>query len=142
MANLTAEQKELSDSMSRRESLRFLHAQLDALEARIKEWSTYTAEAYPAGRIPPGETDVMEVYEEEKALVQELIRDCQVKLLPEAVHERLDEARRTVSSLIAKERRDAAEARNLRKAQRDAAILAEILERWSSWLKAERSPGA
>jgi len=142
MKNLNPEKKEPFEAMAGRDALRFLHTELASLENKIREQTVYVAEAYPGGRLPPGETDLMEVFEEERALIMELVGDCQKKPLTKAFYQRMDEERRRVLELSAEELRDTARARDLRQARRAEAMLADILNRWLDWHKASSLPAA
>jgi len=142
MVKFNPERKEPFEAMAGRDALRFLHTELASLQNTIRERSVYLAETYPSGRLPPGETDLSEVFEEEKALIMELVGDCQNKPLTEVFYQRMGEERRRVLELSSKETRGAAEAEALRQARRAEAMLSGVLGRWLDWQKASILPAA
>lgn len=114
----------------------FLQAQLRAVESRVRRRRAYQAEEHPEGVTPPhGSAEMMEVYEQERALIEELLRECQGKLLPEVLRERLARAHRRVLELGHPEVISAAAKTERQRARTEREILSELLRRWLAWVK-------
>lgn len=79
--------------------LKFLEDQLAVVESKIEAHAREVDQHYPAGQeIPLSEQDLMEVYQQEKALIQELAQECVHEPFIEASRKRLASARQRLKA--------------------------------------------
>jgi len=134
--NISPEEKELFRPVARAEALDFLQTQMDAVDAKINARRAHLARAYPAGTpLPRGEGELLNVYEQEQALIQELMDATQEGLLIEVLQRRREATQRRVSELA----QSGAGWSKRWQAQTEWEALSELQRRWLAWLKQERS---
>lgn len=122
--------------MLRAVGLDFLQEQRIAVETKIRERREHLQRFYPQGRIlPEGEEELTQVYEQEKALIEQLLQECQTRPFVEVARERRAKADRRVQQFSS--RKSNAEARASGwQAHIEQETLTELLRQWLAWLKA------
>ncbi|MEJ2557562.1 MAG: hypothetical protein P8186_15310 [Anaerolineae bacterium] len=97
--NLTPEERKMLEPVARVEAMEFLEAQLKAVEAKIEKRKIYLLETYPEAKPPRGEAELLEIYQQEKLMIQELMQETQQKFFVDVLRQRTERAQRRVLEL-------------------------------------------
>ncbi len=130
--NLTPEERKMLEPVARVEAMEFLEAQLKAVEAKIEKRNIYLLETYPEAKAPRGEAELLEIYQQEKLMIQELMQETQQKFFVDVLRQRTERAQRRVLAL----NKNGATWPKQREARTEWEILSELQRQWLAWLKA------
>jgi hypothetical protein len=130
--NLTPEERKMLEPVARVEAMEFLEAQLKAVEAKIEKRSIYLLETYPEAKAPRGEAELLEIYQQEKLMIQELMQEAQQKFFVDVLRQRTERAQRRVLEL----NKNGATWPKQWEARTEWEILSELRRRWLARLKA------
>jgi hypothetical protein len=115
--------------------LDFLQQRRIAVETKIRERRERLQRFYPRGQtLPETEEELTQVYQTEKALIEELLQASTDRPFVEVARERRAKANRRVQQFNS--RKSNAEARaKVWQAHTEQEILTELLRQWLTWLK-------
>jgi len=135
--NPSPEEKDDLKPLAQAEAWTFLQTQLEAVQAKIDKRSAYLEQAYPEGETPPrGQAELMEVYQLEKILIEELMRESQDRLFVDVLRLRKEKAQRRLFEMGTWGRDNPEFRRQRWQAKTEAEALSELQRRWLQWLKA------
>ena len=138
---MNLEEGQSLQATSRGVAMEFLQTQLDAIEDRLSDRTAYLSQTYREGEtLSRGEQEMTATLLQQKALICQLMRECQVQqceqiLYPEVLRQRLAKAEQRLSELD----RHAMSTEGYRSQHWqlwvEKEILAQLLGRWLVWLK-------
>jgi hypothetical protein len=141
IGNLCPEEQAQMEPLVTAEALDFLAAQADAVEARIERRNRQLAEDSPDGSpAPEDEDELLQIYRQEKALLQELTQECQAQPFGRVLRRRLILARQRAFDL-AEQGKSNSDAQNRQwQAQMAWDMLNHLIGEWQRWIQQDDEP--
>lgn len=135
---MTPEDKQLFKPLASAEAQEFLQARLRVVEANIKrQHLNLERSGTERTELVRGAEALLEAYEQEKAIIEELKAASQEALFPNVIHSSLEAARRQRTQWHGMHTVNHGENPKIKRAKREIQILNELLRQWLNRLKTE-----
>lgn len=133
--NLNDEEKEMLKPIAQLAARDFLQVQLEAVEKKIDKRRAFQERFYEGETLSKEETMLLAVYDQEKALIQELMQASEEKLFLDVMRQRTAQTQRREFASSGKSKSSAANRTERWRLKNEGVILAELQRRWLHWLK-------
>jgi hypothetical protein len=133
--NLTPEEKEAFAPVARLEAREFLQAELAAIEAKINKRLAHQEQYHSDGALPEEEAAFLTIYEQKKALIEELIAENEEQLFIDVLRRRLHDAQKREMAMAGRAKTNPAARLERKRVKDERDMLNELQRSWLNWLK-------
>ena len=133
--NLNAEEKEILKPIARLAARDFLGTQLAVVEKKINKRRAYQERFCEGETLSKEETMLLAVYDQEKALIHELMQASEEKIFLDVMRQRTAETQQRELESSGTSISSAADRTERWQLKNEGVILAELQRRWLHWLK-------
>ena len=133
--NLNAEEKEILKPIARLAARDFLGTQLAVVEKKINKRRAYQERFCEGETLSKEETMLLAVYDQQKALIQELMQASEEELFLDVLRQRTAQTRQRELASSGKSKSSADNRTERWRLKDEGNILAELQRQWLHWLK-------
>lgn len=133
--DLTPEEKAAFAPVARPEAREFLLAELGAVETKIRKRLAHQEQYHSDGVLPEEEAAFLAIYEQKKALIEELIVENEEKLFVDVLRQRLHDVQKREMAMAGRPKTNPAARLERRRVKDERDMLNEIQRQWLNWLK-------